>query len=175
MPLPTPHLDKLNAALRNEKMPHYDILRLESAIQRYQKWIVDLNNVNGERNEIISQLVGFLNEYKFYIDFDLIYCSEEDFLYRQKGQLKLDNTIIEEFLPHLVSKALPKLNGELSFGPTKCFAAAYFQSSLQRQSNGGGLAIRTKDQDFAISKRLYIKSSHTTEFDLSDSGRYRLL
>ena len=39
---------------------------------------------------------------KYYIDVDLIFDSPEDFLYRQKGQLKLDNTVIEEFLPIFV-------------------------------------------------------------------------
>lgn len=169
MTLPTPHLDKLNASLQNDKMPQYEIPRLRAAIQRYQEWIDHMNQVTGERNQVVASLVSLFNEYKFYIDFDLIYCSEEDFIYRQKGQLKLDNTVIEEFLPHLFSKAFPELQASLIFGPTKCFSAAYFQSTLQLQTNGGGLSIRTKDQDFAISRRLYIKSSHTAEFELSDS------
>ena len=108
------------------------------------------------------------NDYKFYVDFDLIYSCEEDFLYRQKGQLKLDNTVIEEFLPHLAFKAFPELSG-VNFGPTKCFSAAYFKTSLQAVTNGGGLSVRTKDQDFAISKKLYIKSSHDSAFAQADS------
>lgn len=169
MPLPTPHLDKLNAALENDKMPAYEIPRLTAAIERYNHWIEHMNQVAGERDEIVSQLVSLFNDYKFYIDFDLIYCSEDDFLYRQKGQLKLDNTVIEEFLPHLVYKAFPELQASFNFGPTKCFSAAYFQSTLQHQNNGGGLSIRTKDQDFAITRRLYIKSSHTPNFELFNS------
>ena len=169
MPLPTPHLDKLNAALLNDKMPGNEIPRLQHAIQRYHEWIAHMNQVTGGRNDVVSALVVLFNDYKFFIDFDLIYCSEDDFLYRQKGQLKLDNSVIEEFLPHLVSKAFPELQATLNFGPTKCFAAAYFKSTLQHQTNGGGLDIRTKDQDFAISKRLFIKSSHTAGFELSDS------
>ncbi len=169
MTLPTPHFDKLNAAIQNNKMPAYEIPRLEAAIQRYQQWIQDMNQIDGQRDQVVASLVNLFNSYKFYIDFDLIYCSEEDFLYRQKGQLKLDNTVIEEFLPHLVVKAFPELQEGLNFGPTKCFSAAYFQNTLQRQTNGGGLSIRTKDQDFAISKRLFIKSSHTPGFELFDS------
>ncbi|AJY68705.1 Bpu10I family restriction endonuclease [Geobacter sulfurreducens] len=169
MPLPTPHLDKLNAAMQNDKMPAYEIPRLTAAITRYNNWIEQMERVDGDREHIVTELVRLFNEYKFYIDFDLIYCSEDDFLYRQKGQLKLDNTVIEEFLPHLVSKAFPELQTTFSFGPTKCFSAAYFQSSLQHQSHGGGLSIRTKDQDFAISRRLFIKSSHTANFELFNS------
>jgi len=166
MPLPTPHLDKLNAALQNNKMPEYEIPRINEAVNRYNQWIEHMNQVEGNRDNVVTELVGLFNDYKFYIDFDLIFCSENDFLYRQKGQLKLDNTVIEEFLPYLVFKAFPELQATFIFGPTKCFSAAYFQSTLQHQKDGGGLSIRTKDQDFAISRRLYIKSSHTPDFEL---------
>ncbi|WP_293152061.1 hypothetical protein [Okeania sp. SIO2C9] len=39
------------------------------------------------------------NKYKRFIELDLIFDSSENFFYRQKWQLKLDNTILEEFLP----------------------------------------------------------------------------
>lgn len=169
MPLPTPHLDKLNAALQNNKMPEYEIPRIKEAVNRYNQWIEHMNQVEGNRDNVVTELVALFNDYKFYIDFDLIFCSENDFLYRQKGQLKLDNTVIEEFVPYLVFKAFPELQTTFIFGPTKCFSAAYFQSTLQHQKDGGGLSIRTKDQDFAISRRLYIKSSHTPDFELFNS------
>lgn len=169
MPLSTPHLDKLNAALQNKKMPEYEIPRLTETIQRYNQWIQGMNEVEEDRDHIVSELVRLFNDYKFYIDFELIYCSENDFLHRQKGQLKLDNTVIEEFLPNLVFKSFPELHTSFNFGPTKCFSAAYFRSTLPHQQNGGGLSIRTKDQDFAISRRLFIKSSHTQDFELFNS------
>ncbi|ENA1858928.1 Bpu10I family restriction endonuclease [Aeromonas salmonicida] len=166
--LPTPHLDKINAAIINSKMPESAINRLGNAINRYNQWITEMRGVQGTRAEIVTQLVQSFNNYKFYIDFDLIFSCEEDFLYRQKGQLKLDNSVIEEFLPHLVSKAFPELDG-VTFGPTKCFSAAYFKTNLQAVTNGGGLSIRTKDQDFAISKKLFIKSSHDSTFINADA------
>ena len=46
-------------------------------------------------------MVGLLNEYKQYIDLNVIFDSDNNFLYRQKGQLKLDNTVIEEFPYHI--------------------------------------------------------------------------
>lgn len=166
--LPTPHLDKINAAISNTKMPATAIVRLQGALERYNRWITDMRDVQGTREEIVLHLVQLFNEYKFYIDFDVIFSCEEDFLYRQKGQLKLDNSVIEEFLPHLVSKAFPELQN-VTFGPTKCFSAAYFKTNLQTATRGGGLSIRTKDQDFAISKKLYIKSSHDAEFATADT------
>ena len=168
MGLPTPHLDKINAAIINDKMPESAIERLKTALPVYNQWITDMAAVEGSRQEIVEQLVNLFNTYKFYVDFELIFSSPEDFLYRQKGQLKLDNTVIEEFLPHLAFKAFPELSG-VNFGPTKCFSAAYFKTSLQAVTNGGGLSVRTKDQDFAISKKLYIKSSHDETFASTDS------
>ena len=53
-------------------------------------------------DEIISQSVALLNEYRLYIDVDLIFDSEDDFPDRREGQLKVDNSVVEEFLasPH---------------------------------------------------------------------------
>lgn len=166
MQLPTPHLDKLNAALQNTKMPVNEIERIANAVNRYDKWIKDMKQVEDKCDDVVTKLVNLFNDYKFFIDFDLIFCSENDFFYRQKGQLKLDNTVVEEFLPYLIFKSFPELQTLFTFGPTKCFSAAYFKSTLQHQVEGAGLSIRTKDQDFAISRRLYIKSSHTSDFEL---------
>jgi hypothetical protein len=97
---------------------------------------------------------------------DLIFDSEEDFLYRQKGQLKLDNTVIEEFLPLLVTTALrEQLQGyELSFGPTTCFSDIRFESAIANPLPGGGMRLREKDHDFAISRRLFIQTSFHPDF-----------
>jgi hypothetical protein len=168
MSLPTPHLDKINAALRNDKLPAAALSRLSAGLEKYSQWVADMEAVEGDRDYIVKELVRIFNEYKFYVDFELIFSCEEDFLYRQKGQLKIDNSVIEEFLPHLASKAFPEITG-VTFGPTKCFSAAYFKTSLRGLTNGGGLKIRTKDQDFAIAKKLFIKSSHDSSFSQIDS------
>ncbi len=165
MPVPTPHYDKLTALLSNEKLPATEIPRIEEATTQYNIWIEALENVSGDRNEIISQMVQLFHDYKFYIDFNLIFQSTDNFLYRQKGQIKLDNTIIEEFLPHLVSKAIPNLSDTFILGPTKCFSTMFFQSSLREEHAGGGLSIKSKDQDFAISKELYLRTSHNSNFE----------
>lgn len=134
---PTPHFDKLNAALENEKMPKSEIPRLKDAIKQYHQWIENMNNVEGKSEVVIPALVNMLNKYKYYIDYDLIFSSEQDFLYRQKGQLKLDNTIVEEFLPYLVLKSFPQLSNNINLGPAQCFSAIYFRSSLRSETNGG--------------------------------------
>jgi len=73
-------------------------------------------------------MVSHLTSYKRYIDVELIFDSDDDFLYRQKGQLKLDNSIIEEFIPILVTTVFADSlkDKELSFGPTQCFSSLRF-------------------------------------------------
>ena len=103
---------------------------------------------------------------RLYIDLELVFDSPQDFLYRQKGQLKLDNSVIEEFLPHLIQPTvLPEIHGhEVVVGPTTCFSSVYFSTSLEIPFVGGGLEVRSKDQDFAISKKLFLKASHDADF-----------
>lgn len=164
---PTPHLEKLTATHENDKLPASDKPRIERAIARYREWIKALDAVTGKTPEQrLEKLVALLNEYRLWVDVELIFDSEADFLYRQKGQLKLDNSIIEEFLPRLIHPSiLLEIKGfDVVVGPAKCFSALYFESSLDVPRLGGGMTIRTKAQDFAISKKLHLKASHGADF-----------
>jgi len=166
MVLPTAHLEKLNAALVNEKLPSTDKPRIERALAKYREWVDALAAVKGSPGECIRQMVSLLNQYRLFLDVETIFDSEQDFLYRQKGQMKLDNSVIEEFLPHLIRPSIiPEIEGhDIVVGPTTCFSSVYFQTSIDVPVIGGGLEIRSKDQDFAISKRLFLKASHQADF-----------
>lgn len=163
------HGEKIVAAMDSAKLPNCDKSRLKVALQKYDKWIIALEEADAPTvDELIEKLVGLLNEYKFYIDINLIFDSSEDFLYRQKGQLKLDNTVIEEFLPILVRKCIIKEFGKCDVevgSQTATFSSAYFASSLSSPAIGGGFSIKTKDQDFSMSRTLYLRSSYTPTFD----------
>lgn len=163
------HGEKIVAAIESEKLPPNDKGRLEAALQKYDEWVKKLEDADASTvDDLVEKLVGLLNEYKFYVDINLIFDSTEDFLYRQKGQLKLDNTVIEEFLPIFVRKCIVKEFGkcEVDVGSqTATFSSAYFESSLSSPAIGGGLRIKTKDQDFSMSRKLYLKSSYTSTFD----------
>lgn len=167
--LTTPHKDKLVALANNKKLPLEDKNNVEQAIIEYKNWRKQLESVTGSFEKTVTSMVKLLNEYKFYIDVNLIFSSKHNFLYRQKGQLKLDNTIIEEFLPLLVSTALADLlqNYELSFGPTTCFSGIRFESSIITNQIGGGMEIKSKAQDFAITRKLFIQASHQANFEKS--------
>ncbi|MDO8682154.1 MAG: Bpu10I family restriction endonuclease [Armatimonadota bacterium] len=173
---PTPHLEKLNATLENEKLPSSDKLRIKQALDRYYQWIDQLKQVEGCDANAIRQMVAFLNDYRLYLDIDVIFDSENDFLHRQKGQLKLDNSVIEEFLPHLAVKCLgPQIfSRKLEVGPSTSLSSVYFNSSLNTAEHLSGFSVRTKNQDFAICLPLYLKASHTPDFAVSVDREARI-
>ena len=162
--IPTTHGDKLKALLSNPKLPTSSIESVNLAIEKYNSWIENTKAVSGTFEEKLSEIVRLLNDYKFYIDHDLIFLSEEDFLYRQKGQLKLDNTVLEEFFPLAVATLLSDeiADLELKLGPTTCFSGVYFDG-VNALEETTGLFIKQKDQDFAISRNLYIAASSNSD------------
>lgn len=163
------HGEKIVAAKQSDKLPPSDVERLEQAIIRYDEWICKLESADGDTlDELINNMIGLLNSYKYYIDLELIFDSPDDFLYRQKGQLKLDNTVIEEFLPVLVKKCIFQEFGKchLTIGSQiAIFSSAYFASSLSSPGIGGELSVKTKDQDFSMSRTLYLRSSYSPDFN----------
>jgi hypothetical protein len=166
---PTPHLEKLKATLVSSKLPPRDKPQVEQAFAHYEQWVAAMNDVmeaEEATNVRLQKLVALLNQYRIRMDIDLIFDSQDDWLYRQKGQLKLDNSIIEEFLPRLMHPSLvPEIAGmNVNVGPLEAFSAVWFDSSLTRVEKAGGLKIRSKDQDFTISRPLYLKASHSPDF-----------
>jgi len=150
--------------MENDKLPHGDRKRIEYAITRYSKWIIALQGLRGNPKEVLKKSIDLVNEYRNFLDLDVIFDSPDDFLYRQKGQLKLDNSVIEEFLPYIVNMVFPHIAENYYIGPQSCYSALYFTSSLRLSSDIPGIRSRTKDQDFAISKKVYIMSSYDSEF-----------
>ena len=163
MTFPTPHGDKLKALRENDKLPDSDKDGLEVAIKKYEEWILESKEIVKGGEELVQRLVEALNCYKNWIDLDFVFDSPNEFLYREKGQLKLDNTLLKEFLPILVNGCFPYCETfhKLHLGPTKALAQVYFDSNLQNAEAGGGLTIRKKDHDLALARPLFIKSSHS--------------
>lgn len=153
------HGEKLRALLANEKLPAADRPKVEAQIELYANWIGSMNALKLEGDELLVALIDLLNDYKKSVEFDLIYLSSEDFLYRQKGQLKLDNTILEEFLPRLFdARLIPGFGKQkgLECGPRASFSGLSFESPLLPLS-GGGVYLKVKDQDFSVTRRHRIK------------------
>ena len=163
---PTPHGSKLRELLQNPKLPMEDKVAVRDAVGRYDKWITDMLDLRERGDAKVERLVALLNEYKRGIEMDLIWDSRQDFLFRQRGQLKIDNSVLEEFLPWLVDPAiLPGLRDiECFAGPAPAYAAAYFTASINDVGKGIGLRSRTKDQDFTLSRQAYLKASFDKAF-----------
>lgn len=148
------HGDKLTALLLNKKLPDSDKKRVENTINQYEAWIKNLTTTIPPGEDILTIFVSALNNYKRHVELDLIFDSDNDFLYRQKGQLKLDNTVLEEFLPYLFDiRLVPGLKRlkNISCGPKSSFAGLSFDSPFM-PLNSGGAFLKLKDQDFAVSK-----------------------
>jgi hypothetical protein len=162
--LPTPHYDKLMACLNNARLPVADRDKFGEAQNRYKQWIQNLDSVKSGEHDTIERLVEFTNSYKRFIELDLIFDSPDNFLYRQKGQLKLDNTILEEFLPQLMYRSLTTLDDNFEIGPKSTFSGLSFLSSIGNTGEGGEPTLRTKNQDFVLGKKLYLKTAFDKEF-----------
>lgn len=163
---PTPHLDKLSAALANEKCRE-DIPLLYEALEAYRAWIEKNRNLKTKGKERVSDLVANLNAYKNYLEVELIARKGSAFLRRQKGQLKLDNSVVEEFLPHLVVpdilEGLPET--PILLGPYKAFLNLNLAPpSLDSFDGAPEVLVKTKDQDFIIGKTVYYKLSSDPKF-----------
>jgi hypothetical protein len=88
-----------------------------------------MDGITAEGEALLRALVTSLNEYKRFIEVDLIFDSPADFLYRQKGQHKADNSVLEEFLPRLADfRLVPGLAriASCTVGPQGAFAAFVF-------------------------------------------------
>ncbi len=157
--LPTPHGNKLRALAENTKLPTGDAKKIQKALSVYETWSKRLIGLDGKSEEMTKAAITLLNDYRLFLDLEVIFDSSDDFLYRQKGQVKLDNTVIEEFMPHLVSKSLGSLVSPFQLGPQPCYSGMYFSSTLSTAHLGPGVRIRGKEQDFTISRKLYVKAA----------------
>ena len=164
---PTPHGSKLKELLGNTKLPAADIPAVQKAVITYDQWIKSMRTLRSKGQQKVNDLVDLLNLYKRHIEIDLIWDSKNDFIYRQKGQIKLDNSIIEEFLPWLIDGDIISGIEDVGVvtGPQSAFASSYFTASLAAGDSKPGLRIRAKDQDFTISKPVFIAASFDKAFN----------
>ncbi len=161
-----PHRDKLLAAIDNPKSRN-DIALLKEALAEYEAWTSKLNGLKSTGKQRILEATRLLNEYKDTLEIELIAARGSDFLKRQKGQLKLDNSVLEEFLAYLVHpdimRGLPAF--ALEAGPRTAFMTFSFRPSSVSSLNGKPeIVVKSKDQDFTVGKTIYYQLSPDTGF-----------
>ena len=165
----TPHKEKLLAAMRNPKC-NQDLPILELAKHKYESWIGKLNSLSSTGEQKVLEMTKLLNDYKNYLEVELIVKRGSPFIKRQKGQLKLDNSVMEEFLIHLIDptilKGLPHF--DLEIGPQKAFMSLSFSPpNLSALNEKPSIALKVKDQDFTIGKTIHYKLSSDSQFENS--------
>ncbi|MGP5356233.1 Bpu10I family restriction endonuclease [Pseudomonas helleri] len=174
VPHPETHGSKLKALVQNTSLPSGDTQRVSDAIERYEEWRHALEAVDGEGPELLQALVTLLNDYKNSIDLDLIFGSVGDFLYRQNGQLKLSNSILEEFLPYVFDERMVpgfKRLSNIICGPQSSFAGLSFGSPFL-ELDTGGVFLKNKDQDFSVAKAHKITISNYPATEKSFTAKF---
>ena len=173
----TPHKEKLLAAINNPKAKN-DKDILAEALNAYNNWTSKLEKLTSKGDERVLEMTGLLNEYKDLLEVDLIAKRGSDFIKRQKGQMKLDNSIMEEFLIHLVhDDVLKNLPKSIETGSQTAFMSLSFRpSSIEKLCEKPEIVIKQKDQDFTIGKSIYYQFSPDINFDkkLTLDGRFFL-
>lgn len=163
----TPHKDKLMAAMNNPKCSDKDREIITEAQKAYEFWVSEMDRISSTGKERVVQLTRLLNQYKDQLEVELIIRSGSQFLIRQKGQLKLDNSVIEEFLIRLVDprvlEGLPDF--ELCVGPQRAFMSlAFTPASIHDLGERPRVEIKEKDADFTLGKSIYYKFSSDPAF-----------
>lgn len=161
-----PHKEKLLAAINNKKA-FADRAILEEAYRAYENWIANMLSITEVGEAKVKRLVSLLNEYKDYLEVELIAKRGSDFLKRQKGQMKLDNSVLEEFLPYLIDKNILSnlpTQFELETGSQTSFMSLAFCPTSIQELNKPQIVIKEKNQDFTIGKSLYYKFSSDESF-----------
>ena len=146
---------KLNQVKTGDNLNH-----LKEIKKAYQAWRAKIDLLKGKRRSAdIKKLVDALNEYKDFID-QPKFRKEKGNLNGFTSQSKLHSTALEEFMYHLLIE-IPQLSGKhLEFGATHAYSNLYFSpASLESFETKTGLSINTKDQDFAISKKVQLITS----------------
>jgi hypothetical protein len=163
----TPHKEKLLAALDNPKC-RQDRHVLEKSIKLYEEWIKRLAGLTSKGKKRVEEMVKVLNWYKDEFEVELIMKQGSDFLKRQKGQLKLDSSILEEFLIYLINCDI--ISGVdniecLKIGPSNALMSfAFFPESIEKLTERPNIVIKAKDQDFAIGTEIHYKFSTKEDF-----------
>jgi hypothetical protein len=172
------HKEKILAAIENPKAKE-DIDLLKEALLAYEVWNKKTLALTSTGNQRIQELTALLNEYKDYLEIDLIAAKGSAFLKRQKGQLKLDNSVMEEFLVHLINPNiitnLP--NFDLEAGPQTAFMSLAFRPSrIANLNEKPEIILKVKDQDFTIGKAIHYKFSTDSDFNTKTTteGKFHL-
>jgi hypothetical protein len=168
----TPHKGKIIAAISNPKC-YDDKKLLEEILERYENWFQSIHALTSNKQERVNQMVDLLNEYKDYLEVDAIAKRGTAFLKRQKGQLKLDNSVLEEFLIYLIDDRI--IHGlptdfKIECGPHTAFMSLSFRpENIASLNKKPSIILKQKDQDFTLGRKIHYQFSSSPTFEQSNT------
>ena len=120
----------------------------------YKKWRNSNEKIKGIDYNAVDKKVRLLNEYK-----DFLYSVGIDRIFR--AQSKINSTVIEEFL-YFLFKDIPELSDDMILlGPAKTYLDLSFAPrNLNDFIKNPGVYIKSKNQDFTISKEIFCTFSN---------------
>jgi hypothetical protein len=174
----TPHKEKLTVAITNPKCEANDVALLKEAMKAYDDWTFKLSQLKSSGKDRIRDMTQLLNAYKDFLEVELIAKRGSAFIKRQKGQLKLDNSVIEEFLIHLVTDEvlsdLPKFS--LEVGPQTAFMSlAFTPTNLTALGGKPAVTLKEKNTDFTLGKTLHFQFSTESSFTPKQTTQGKLV
>jgi hypothetical protein len=170
----TPHLDKLKAASANPILAD-DRLLLNEARELYGAWLAGVSALTSEGEQRVQDMVRLLNEYKDALEVELVLKRGSAALKRQRGQLKLDKSFLEDFLIYLVNPAVlhcldttrfvtgPQANAFMSLS----FVPRTFRSLGERPEP----VVKVKAQDFVLGGEIHYQFSSDAAFSATRTKR----
>ncbi|NOT58500.1 MAG: Bpu10I family restriction endonuclease [Deltaproteobacteria bacterium] len=168
----------MTAAVANPKCASGDRSLLKEALAAYEQWASKLGSLTSSGKDRIKDMTHLLNEYKDFLEVELIAKRGSAFIKRQKGQLKLDNSVMEEFLIHLVTdkvfSGLPTFS--LEIGPQTAFMSlAFTPANLAALGGKPPVTLKEKDTDFALGKTVHFQFSTESTFPAQQTTRGKLM
>lgn len=164
-----PHLEKLKAAISNPKCSDTDVRLLKEALELYKEWDNKLTSLTSKGKERVKQMVDLLNWYKNKLEVEMIVGRKAEFLRRQRGQLKLESSVLEEFLIRIIHPDIIRGLGDVTqviIGPAKTYMSMSFFPSGSGELSTKRIqpVLKEKDMDFLVGRRVFYKFAEEPTF-----------
>lgn len=141
--LQLPHRAAIDRAVAHPRLPDADRAAIRDVLHPAY---LTLRTALGHLDTLDAVCAAY-NAYRHVLEVDVIHGSAGRFLPRQRGQLKLESTALEEFCAAVVARFVPDLDPTLTVGPARTYAGMMLDAD-------GTMTVRTKDQDVAIGRPL---------------------
>lgn len=126
-------------------------------------WKEDNLRITGTSEADIKTKVKLLNDYKSFIE-QPKFKKEKGNKFGFTSQSQLHSSVLEEFMYYLFKDIRKLTNKKLHWGRTEAYTNLYFAPpNIEAFEENSSIVINVKNQDFAISKEVMLKSKVSTK------------